>query len=142
MIPPDFLIIPHQIVIDESLKPLDKFLYGVIYWMVKLKNEHCYASNHTLSELINAHPKTVGKGLQRLERAGYIARRYSEASLAKGRLYRDEIVPLISFTKGTPPNGGGGIPPNGGQNKSSPKKNIYTDKFKEMKRQLIRSKSI
>lgn len=93
---PDFIIIPHQVILDDELQPLDRILYGVIYWLVQLKGEKCIASNSTLKELCGAKNKiTIANSLSRLERRGYIFRVFS-----KDKKQREEIIPLISFRRG------------------------------------------
>ena len=93
---PDFLIIPHQIILDKNLQPLDRILYGVIYWLVKLKNERCMASNKTLKELCGCKTnRAISNSLENLEKQGYIQRRYFDNKKRK----REEIIPLIVFSK-------------------------------------------
>jgi len=89
---PDFIIIPHQLILDENLQPLDRILYGVIYWLVHLKGEKCTASNATLRELCGVKNKlSIANSLSRLEKNGYILRRFL------GEKQREEIIPLITF---------------------------------------------
>lgn len=152
MNPPDFLLIPYEIIIDSSLQPTDRILYGVIYWLVKLKDGHCYASNATLSDMCKVTPRAIRAGLERLESRGYIKRDLS--LLKNGRLTRDEIVPLISFQRMSYPQGVGtdvpeGVGTNVPQNNKSPKKNIYTnknlekvDKYLKLRSQHLRIKNI
>jgi hypothetical protein len=91
---PDFIIIPHQLILDENLQPLDRILYGVIYWLVHLKGEKCTASNSTLKELCGSKNKlTIANSLNRLEKNGYILRRFFN----EDKKQRDEIIPLITF---------------------------------------------
>jgi hypothetical protein len=91
---PDFIIIPHQLILDENLQPLDRILYGVIYWLVHLKNEKCTASNQTLKELCGCKTnRAISKSLDNLEKFGYVERIYSDGN----KNIRNEIIPLISF---------------------------------------------
>jgi len=91
---PDFIIIPHQLILDENLQPLDRILYGVIYWLVHLKGEKCTASNPTLKELCGAkNSLTIANSLVRLERRGYILRRFFDDK----KRQRKEIIPLVRF---------------------------------------------
>lgn len=53
-------------------------MYGAIYWLHKLKDGSCTASNKTLGEIINAKERGVRAGLERLEAAGYIKRVFSD----------------------------------------------------------------
>lgn len=93
--PPDFIQIPYQLLVDDALQPIDKFLYGVIYWFEHLKNEKCTASNVTLAGLIGADPGSVQNSLNRLEERGYIERFYKDES----RRVRLEIRGLVAFKK-------------------------------------------
>ena len=89
---PDFIIIPHQLILNENLQPLDRILYGVIYWLVHLKGEKCTASNSTLRELCGVKNKlSIANSLSRLEKNGYILRRFFSEK------QREEIIPLITF---------------------------------------------
>ena len=137
MIAPEFLIIPYQLIADENIQPLDERVYGVIYWLTKLKGEKCIASNPTLAELARATSKSLQRSLLRLEKEQYIYRKYKDET----RKIRQEIIPLIVFTrvssvsdtrKNVPPVGykvppvGGTpielkVPPVGDQKKSSNK---------------------
>jgi DNA-binding HxlR family transcriptional regulator len=93
MNPPDFLIIPYQLLNDESIGLLEERLYGVIYWLTRLRNEKCTASNGTLAELCKTTPHTIQDALTKLESKGYITRRFKDSS----NRVRTEIIPLISF---------------------------------------------
>src|SRR3990167_1755441 len=91
---PDFLIIPHQLILDKNLQPLDRILYGVIYWLAKLKNEKCIASNRTLKELCGCKTnRAISNSLETLEKNKYIIRIYFNKKTKE----RSEIVPLIAY---------------------------------------------
>jgi hypothetical protein len=93
---PDFIIIPHQLILDENLQPIDRILYGVIYWLVHLRGEKCMASNTTLKELCGAkNQSTIAHSLIRLENRGYILRRFYD----ENKKQREEIIPLIRYGK-------------------------------------------
>ncbi len=92
---PDFIVIPHQLILDKELQPADRILYGIIYWFTKLKNEKCTASNETLKELCGfKNYRTIINSLSRLEKRGYIIRRYLDEEKKK----REEIIPLVTFS--------------------------------------------
>lgn len=90
---PDFIIIPHQLVTDESLQPIDRILYGVIYWFERLKEGKCIAGNATLAELCNTTPKNIQDSLSRLEKQSYIIR------VMKNKTTRLELKTTISFQR-------------------------------------------
>lgn len=96
--PPQFLIIPYQIVEDSETQSLDERIYGVIYWLTQLRGERCVASNKTLAEVSKTTPKSLQNSLLRLEKRGYIHRKYYDALKKR----REEIIPLIVFTKVSP----------------------------------------
>lgn len=132
---PDFLIIPYPLLEDDEIGAQEAKLYGVVYWFSRLKNEKCTASNITLAEIVRSSPKSISNSLNKLEERGYILRTYKD----KQRRNREEIIPLIAFSKvpaaggirksdpssnGTvPPTGGTHIPPTNGQNKNKEKNN-------------------
>jgi DNA-binding Lrp family transcriptional regulator len=93
MIPPEFLIIPYLLIQDPDIRPLDERVYGVIYWLTRLKGERCTASNLTLAEICNVTPRGVQNSLCRLEKKGYIERIVKD----KKSGHRDEIVPMVVF---------------------------------------------
>ncbi len=95
MIPPEFLIIPYQLVRDPNIQSLDERVYGIIYWLTQLKGERCTASNPVLAELCCTTAKTLGNSLTRLEEGRYITRIYRD----KNKKIRKEIRPLIVFTR-------------------------------------------
>lgn len=91
--PPSFLIIPYQLIADRNVKPIEQTLYGVIYWLTKLKNEKCTASNESLAELVGTTAGVIQNSLTNLEKRGYIERTFKD----RNKRVRDEIMPLIDF---------------------------------------------
>lgn len=91
---PDFLIIPCVLIVDKTLQPLDREVYGLIYWASKLKNEKCTFSNKTIAELLQVNEGSVSHSLTRLKRQRYI---HIVFSATKERL---EIAPLVFFKGG------------------------------------------
>jgi len=91
---PDFLITPSVIIQDESLQPLDGYVFGVVYWYKHQKLEKCVASNAQIGKLLNASVSGVSHSLTRLARKNYI-----KVVLNEETNQREEIIPLISFTK-------------------------------------------
>ena len=93
---PDFIVIPHQLILDKELEPLDRNLYGVIYWYENLKDGVCMASNGDLARMLNvSNTGSIMNSLTKLEKRGYILRVYRD----KERKKRAEIRTLISFSR-------------------------------------------
>jgi DNA-binding Lrp family transcriptional regulator len=92
---PDFIIIPYPLLQDEKITLIDERLYGVIYWMSKMRNERCIASNPTLASLVKTTDATIQNSLTKLEQRGYIKRIYGD----ENRKIRLEIIPLVVFSK-------------------------------------------
>jgi DNA-binding Lrp family transcriptional regulator len=90
---PDFLITPYQLYNDPDMQPLDRDVYGVIYWFEHLRDGECRASNETIGEVVHAKPRSVQNSLNRLEKAGYIKREYKGAD----RRNRLRIKALLSY---------------------------------------------
>lgn len=90
---PDFIIIPYQVAFDPKLDPLDRILYGIIYWLTCLKNEKCFASNKTLAQLCKTTTGSIQNSLTRLEKQKYIKRIYADEQ----KKIREEIIPLITY---------------------------------------------
>jgi hypothetical protein len=97
---PDFLIIPYQLLEDKEMSLIDERLYGIIYWFTKLKNERCTASNVVLAGLVRTTPATIQNSMTKLEAKGFIKRIFKD----KARRIRQEIIPLIVFSKVSPIN--------------------------------------
>lgn len=93
---PDFLIIPSILIKDKDLQPLDREVFGVVYWAVKLKNEKCTMSNKTIAQLLGASISAVSHSLTRLGKNKYVLIKLNESN------HREEILPLISLKKDTP----------------------------------------
>lgn len=94
-VPPDFLQIPFIVICDKKLQPLDKTIYGFIYWLEKLKDGRCFASNNYIANALGSSPTTVSNSLARLEKQGYIIRPKNEDN------QRSEIKCTVSYQKVT-----------------------------------------
>ena len=95
IIPPDFLIIPYLLIIDDDINAIDEKLYGCIYWFSLLKRQKCTASNKTFALLIKSTPQSIHNSLTRLEKKGYIKRIFFDNK----KRNRQEIIPLVRFAK-------------------------------------------
>lgn len=90
---PDFLIIPLVLQHDETIRPSDLIIYGVVYWYEHLRDGECRASNEAIGEVSSIDTRTVNAGLNRLEKGGYIRRYYKDES----RKNRDRIECMVAF---------------------------------------------
>ena len=90
---PDFILIPYVVLSDKDLQPNDKHLYGIIYWLERLKDGKCIAGNKYLAEILDSSPLSVLKSLIRLEKRGYIERIFT----AEHRKVRLEIKTKVFF---------------------------------------------
>ena len=85
---PKYFIIPYKIATDKELKPIDSYVYATIFWLGKLRNKKCTASNKRIAKATkNIVEQTVERSLTRLERRGHIKRFYFD----KNRRHRKEI---------------------------------------------------
>lgn len=97
---PDFLIIPFQLIRDQNLQPIDRILYGIIYWFERLKDGSCASSNTVLAELIDSNEGSVSNSLRRLEKGRYIKKIFSDKG-GKNR-NRVRIETAISYAQSYP----------------------------------------
>jgi hypothetical protein len=96
---PDFLIIPFPLIQDERITLVDERVYGIIYWMSKLKNEVCTASNQTFTDLIpKSSKRSIQRAIDKLEKFGYVKRLLDK----NGDITNRQIIPLIRFSKASP----------------------------------------
>jgi len=93
---PDFIQIPFQLIEDSRLTPIDRILYGVIYWLEHLKDGKCTAGNKALQETCQAKSiGTIQNCLNNLEDCGYIKRLYKDDK----KKIRKEIKCVIAFKR-------------------------------------------
>ena len=132
---PDFIQIPHQVVMNKNLQPLDRLLYGVIYWYEKLKDGKCTASNKTMGVIVGVENNiSIANSLTRLENEGCIKRYYRDPK----KKMRDRIECLIVYEKRKKPQEGvssfddtvspdddRGVSSNDEQSKNTLEKNSY-----------------
>lgn len=85
---PEFLVIPYLVIQDKRLRPSDKTLFGVVYWMTKLRDGKCTASNKTLGEMAGIGEQAAANGLVRLEKVGLITRKFEDG----GKRNRQSII--------------------------------------------------
>ena len=121
---PDFIQIPCQIAFNKKLQPADKNVYGIIYFFWQME-KGCILANSSFQELTGIKdPQTIQNCLLRLERNGFIQRKYRDPE----RKIREEIIPLITYKAvgidGVPLNNGtvkqgDGVPLNNGYNNNN-----------------------
>lgn len=136
---PDFIIVPKTILLDSSCSPLDGYVYGIVYWFKRLKNEKCTASNRTIADMIGASVDGVRHSIYHLAELGYVEIIYKD----EAKTIRDQIIPMIAFdTQGegglNQPGGvveinqgGGSNEPGGGGSFQPQNKKINNKKNKE-----------
>lgn len=95
---PDFLIIPYQLVVDSKLTPLDRTIYSVIYWIERLKEGRCSASNEYIGEIANATAGSVANSLSKLHELGYLEIVYKDSS----KRFRLAIYCKVTFSNQLP----------------------------------------
>lgn len=59
-------MIPYEILIDTTLAPLDKILYGEIRTLSK-KSGYCFATNNYFAKKYNVSIDTIKRSLKRLK---------------------------------------------------------------------------
>ncbi len=92
-IKPDYLMIPYVLYDTPGIQPVDRDIYGAIYWFEHMKDGVCTASNDTLASIVNAVPRSVQNSLNRLEQGGFIEREYKDVT-KKNRIL---IKALVAF---------------------------------------------
>ena len=100
---PDFLHIPTIVGFDKDLQPLDKLVYSVVYWLERLRDGRCFASNKTIAKVVGSSSGGVANSLIRLRDKGYIACLYDD----KGQ--RKEIKTLVYKAVNPSSNDEGGV---------------------------------
>jgi hypothetical protein len=75
---PDFLQIPSIVGFDTDLQPLDKLVYAVVFWLERLRDGRCYASNATIAKVVGSSSSGVANSLVRLREKNYIVSYYNE----------------------------------------------------------------
>jgi hypothetical protein len=92
----EFIQIPYQLIVDKKLSPMDRFVYGAIYFFANLSGGGCYASNRSMSELLCTLETTISRSLKKLEDRRYIIMNYQ---FPKTKKMRTEIIPLVGSKK-------------------------------------------
>lgn len=92
---PDFLLIPYQVYGDSKLTPVDKFVYGVIYFYSNMSSGKCMASNKTIGAPIKVASSSVANSLVRLEEGKYIVREFIDSET---HVRRKGITPLVRMS--------------------------------------------
>jgi len=87
----DFIIIPRELMKDNSLTKSDCFLFGNIYNLSRL-NGYCFATNKVLSNLSFVKIRTINYSLKRLKEKGYInVERVKNDDLIQRRIYVNDM---------------------------------------------------
>lgn len=75
---PEFYHTPGIVQHDKELQPLDKVVYSIIYWLERLKDGRCFASNKTIGSIANSSASGVANSLVRLRKQGYVYCEYDD----------------------------------------------------------------
>ena len=100
---PDFLHVPTIVAFDRGLQPLDSLVYATVYWLERLRDGRCFASNATLAKIVGSSSGGVANSLVRLRDKKYIACIYDD----KGQ--RKEIKTLVYAVVNPYSNDEGGV---------------------------------
>ena len=95
MFKPNFLIIPRVIYEDKKLKPMDRLVFGIVYWYEHLKDGHCTAANETIAKVLGTKGPSIANSLSVLEKRGYIKRSFKD----DGRRNRLAISTTVHFSR-------------------------------------------
>lgn len=92
---PDFLIIPLIVQAHPELQPADWIVYAVVYWYEHMRDGKCIAANGSIAEVAGVGERAVRGALERLEKAGFIAREFKD----KRRKERLQIRCLVRYAQ-------------------------------------------
>lgn len=91
---PQLLIIPSVLLQDSDIRPIDGYVYALVYWFSKMLLQRCVASNSEMAERLGINIDTVSHALTRLARKGYVK------VILGDRNQRIEVIPMVEFIKG------------------------------------------
>lgn len=128
---PDFLNIPSIVAFDNDLQPLDKLVYGVVFWLERLKDGKCYASNATIAKVVSSSASGVRHALSRLNAKGYISCVYDNKN------QRKEIKTLVFNTVNPVSNETGGVSQTSHIDSNTKKKTITSETLTEIKKVYV-----
>ena len=100
---PDLFIIPGVVMLDPELQPLDSKVYAAIYWLERLRDVRCYASNATIGKIVGSSSSGVANALVRLKDQGYVQ------SVVDEKGSRKALVTLVHLSKTPYSNEEGGV---------------------------------
>lgn len=101
---PDLFIIPGVVMLDPELQPLDSKVYAAIYWLERLRDGRCFASNATIGKIVGSSSSGVANALTRLRDQGYIQ------SVVDDKGARKALVTLVHLSRTPYSNEEGGVP--------------------------------
>ena len=128
---PDLFIIPGVVMLDPDLQPLDSKVYAAIYWLERLRDGRCYASNATIGGIVGSSASGVANALVRLRDKGFVQ------SVTNENGTRKALVTLVHLRKNAYSNEEGGVPQmsNIGNNN---RKELTSDLSDEQKKEVIK----
>lgn len=124
---PDVLYIPGIVAFDKELQHLDKFVYAVIYWLERLKDGRCFASNRAIAKIVGSSSSGVANSLVRLRKRGYIT------IILNDNNQRKEIRTLVFNTVNPYSNEEGGVTRSSNR-KSNTKKEYMSETLTDIKK--------
>jgi len=129
-----FAVIPHIILVDNTLTPLERLLFGEIMALTN-KEGYCWASNQYLAELFEVDSKTISRSISKLKERKLINVEILDHYLRKIFLVQNHIFGGVTKrSKGLPKNVKGvGQKSQGGVTKLSTYNNNYKDNYKDNK---------
>lgn len=100
---PDLFIIPGVVMLDPELQPMDSKVYAAVYWLERLRDGRCFASNATIGKIVGSSSGGVANSLMRLRDQGYIQ------SVVDEKGARKALVTLVHLSKHPSSNHEGGV---------------------------------
>src|SRR5690606_7118992 len=105
-----YTVIPMRILLDESINPKARLLFGIISNLANQKG-YCFASNSYLANVTGWHHKTISGFVNELHKAGYIDSQVGDYGQDR-RIYitegveRNDGTPHREMTEGVERNDG------------------------------------
>lgn len=127
---PDLFIIPGQVMLDPELQPLDSKVYAAVYWLERLRDGRCYASNATIGKIVGSSSSGVANALTRLRDQGYIHCTYNETGGRTG------IITLVHLNKNPYSNEEGGLTQTSNIGNKKKKESILSDLTDDQKAEM------
>ena len=96
---PDYLLVPTILLKDKKITPMDRSIYGAIYFLSQLNKKKCIASNRVIASIAFTTCATVRNSISRLNNLKYIRCKYKDEQ----KKVREQIIPLIKLIRVSSP---------------------------------------